>query len=118
MDERRSMPRWQINHPAELTVENGIRSISCLIEDISLTGMRIVLKRNLFDEVFANFRLAFGLDFELDMGARVIWRDQTSETNIYGLAFNRSDDSIRTKIDGYVKKNFPDLLAKQWWKGG
>jgi len=117
MDERRFMPRWPINHQAELTVENGVRSLPCLIEDISLAGMRISLKRNLFDEVFSNFKLALGLDFELNLGAQVAWRDQTPETNIYGLSFNRIDDCTRIKIDDYVKKSFSNLLAKQWWKG-
>jgi hypothetical protein len=47
----------------------------------------------------------------------VAWRDQTYETNIYGVSFNRINDSTRIKIDDYVKRNFLDLLAKQWWKG-
>lgn len=117
MDERRVMPRWQITQEAELTVENGLRPIPCVVEDISAGGMCISLRRNLFDDVFSSFKLALGMDFELNLGARVAWRDQTSERNIYGLSFNRIEDSVKGKIGDYVKKNFPELLVRQWWKG-
>lgn len=117
MDERRIMPRWQINQEAELTVENGLRSIPCVVEDISSAGICLSLKRNLFDDVFSNFKLALGVNFELDVGAQVAWRDQTLEKNIYGLSFNRIEDSARNRIGEYIKENFPNLLVKQWWKG-
>ncbi|MFA5092510.1 MAG: PilZ domain-containing protein [Candidatus Omnitrophota bacterium] len=117
MDERRVMPRWQIAQDAELTVENGLRPIPCVVEDISPGGMCISLRRNLFDDVFSSFKVALGMDFELNVGAQVAWRDQTPERNIYGLSFNRIEDSVRSRIGEYVKKNFPELLVKQWWKG-
>lgn len=117
MDERRVTPRWQINQQAELTVENGIKPISCVVEDISSGGMCISLKRNLFDDVFSNFRLALSADFELDVGAHVAWRSQQYERNIYGLSFNSIEETVKDKIKDYVCKNFPNLLAKHWWKG-
>lgn len=117
MDERRSMPRWQINQQAELKIENAFRAIPCVVEDISPGGLCISLKRNLFDDVFSNFKLSLNEDFELNTGAHVAWRDQTDEKNIYGLSFNRIEDSLRKRIGDYVQKNFPGLLVKQWWKG-
>lgn len=117
MDERRAKPRWQINQVAELTVENGLWPIACTVEDISHTGMRLSLKRNLFDDVFSNFKLTLAQGFELNVGAQVAWRDQAYEKNIYGLTFNRINDSVKISIEEYVKKNFPELLVKQWWRG-
>lgn len=117
MDERRNMPRWQINQQAELSVENGVKPIPCVVEDISSAGMRIALNRNLFDDVFSNFKLALANDFELDVGAHVAWREQADEKNIYGLSFNRSEESLKNKINEYIKKNFYNLLVEQWWKG-
>ena len=117
MDERRTMPRWQINQAAELTVENGIHAIPCVVEDISPGGMCISLRRNLFDDVFSNFKLALAVDFEFDVNAQVAWRDHAYEKNIYGLSFNKIEDSVRNRLGEYVKKNFPDLLVKQWWSG-
>lgn len=117
MDERRIKPRWQINQGAQLTVENGIKPIPCVVEDISQGGMCISLRRNLFDDVFSNFKLALAQDFELNLGAQVVWRQEQFERNIYGLAFNRIDQSAKESIDQYINKNFHGLIVKHWWKG-
>jgi len=117
MDERRIKPRWQINQGAELTVENGVKAIPCVVEDISQGGMCISLRRNLFDDVFSNFKLALAQDFELNVGAQVVWRQEQYEKNIYGLAFNRIDKSTKDELDQYIHKNFHDLIVKHWWEG-
>ncbi len=117
MDERRIAPRWQINQGAELTVENGVRPLHCVVEDISHGGMRISLKRDLFEDVFAHFKLALSEDLELDLGAQVVWRQEQFERNIYGLSFNRIDKNATENLDQYVNKNFHDLIVKHWWEG-
>jgi len=116
MDERRIKPRWQITQGAELTVENGVHAIPCIVEDISPGGMCLSLRRNLFDDAFSSFKLVLGINFEFHAGAQVAWRDQTPERNFYGLSFNRIDDAVRSRIGEYVKENFPNVLVKQWWK--
>jgi hypothetical protein len=115
MEERRIKPRWPINQSAELTVENGVRAIPCFVEDISQSGMRLSLRRDLFDDTFSNFRLALADDFELDAGAQVVRREKQYERNIYALAFNRIGQSAQEGIERYVKRNFPDLMLKHWW---
>jgi len=117
MDERRIKPRWQINQGAELTFENGVRPVSCVVEDISLEGMRVSSNKNLFDEAFANFKLTLSEDFEFSAGANVSWHDAMYERNIYGLSFNRVAGETKNKISEYVKNNFHSELVKQWWKG-
>ena len=117
MDERRIMPRWQINQSAELTVENGVHAITCVVEDISRGGMCISLRRNLFDDVFSNFKLALTQDFELNVGAQVVWRQENLEKNIYGLAFNRIKESAKDELDQYIHNNFHGLMVKHWWGG-
>ncbi len=115
MDERRNMPRWRINQQAELTVENGVRVIPCVVEDISPGGVCIFMKRNLFNDVFSNFKLTLAEDFEFNADAQVAWRDEMYEKNIYGLSFNKIEESARSRIGQYVKKNFPGVLVRQWW---
>jgi len=117
MEERRRVARWQINQEAGLTVESGINSIPCVVEDISLEGMRVSLNKNLFDEVFSNFTLTLTKDFEFSVGANVSWHDEMYERNIYGLSFNRIAQDTKSRISEYVKKNFHGELVKQWWKG-
>ena len=117
MDERRVKPRWQINQRAELTVEDGVRSIPCLVEDISTRGMRISLNRELFPEAFSSFNLTLRQDFGFSVGAQVAWHDKAYERSIYGLSFNRIEESVQDEISEYIKDNFPEELVKQWWKG-
>ena len=116
MSERRTMPRWPINQQAELTVENGVKPIECVVEDINSSGMRIALNRNLFDDIFSNFKLAF-LDLDFNAGASVAWHEQAYEKNIYGLSFSRIDDSARNSIEDYIQKKFPDFSVQRWWGG-
>jgi c-di-GMP-binding flagellar brake protein YcgR len=118
MDERRFKPRWLINQRAELIADNGVRPIPCLVEDISQGGIRISLNRNLFDEVFSNFKLTLANEFELSIGAKVVRREQSYERNIYALSFNKISDSEKAGIDQYVKENFRDLIVKHWWEEG
>jgi c-di-GMP-binding flagellar brake protein YcgR len=116
MDERRMGPRWQINQGAELTFENSVHAIPCVVEDISQGGVRLSLRKNLFDEVFSNFKLALAQDLELNIGAQVVWREEKFENNIYGLAFNRIDESAKEELGQYINKNFHDLIIKHWWE--
>jgi pyridoxine 5'-phosphate synthase PdxJ len=117
MEERRRVARWQINQEAGLTVESGINSIPCVVEDISLEGMRVSLNKNLFDEAFANFKLTLAEDFEFSAGANVSWHDAMYERNIYGLSFNRMAGETKSRLSEYVKNNFHAEIVKQWWKG-
>jgi len=117
MEERRSVARWQINKEAGLTFEDGVSPIPCVVEDISTRGMKVSLRRELFPEAFSNFKLALAEDFAFDAGAQVAWQDIAHERNIYGLSFNRIEESAKNRISEYVKNNFPGELVKQWWRG-
>ena len=117
MNEKRIEPRWQINQAADLTISGGVKPISCRVEDLSPGGMCISMRRNLFPEVFSNFSLELSDNFVLDLSAHVAWQDQGEEKNIFGLAFNRVEESLRCKIHEYVKISFPEVMARPW-RGG
>ncbi len=117
MEERRCVYRWQINQRAELAVEDGIKPISCLVEDISTQGMRISLHKDLFPEVFSNFNLALSEDFTFNADAQVAWSEKIYERNVYGLFFNRIEESTKSRITQYVKDNFSAEMIKQVWSG-
>ena len=118
MDERRIKPRWQINQGAELTFENGVHPIPCVVEDISHGGMCVSLRRELFDDVFSNFKLGLGQDLEFNIGAQVVWRQEQFERNIYGLEFNQIDKSAKENLNRYINDNFHGLIVKHWWEEG
>jgi pyridoxine 5'-phosphate synthase PdxJ len=112
MEERRSVSRWGIQKDAGLTFENGISPIHCIVEDISTCGMKVSLNRDLFHEAFSNFRLALAEDLEFNVGAHVAWHDNAYEKNIYGLSFNRIEESAINWINEYVENNFSGELIK------
>lgn len=117
MDERRNAPRWQINQEAGLTVDGGARPIPCLVEDISTSGMRISMHRDLFPEVFSDFSLSLSDNFALNLNAQVAWQSQGESRNIFGLVFNRVEESLGFKIREYVRNSFPGIMVKQQWSG-
>ncbi|MBN2831413.1 MAG: PilZ domain-containing protein [Candidatus Omnitrophica bacterium] len=117
MEERRTIPRWEINQEAEVTFEDGACAIPCVVEDINYRGMRVSLRRNLFDDVFSSFKLALGIDFEINASASMAWRNQRDDINTYGLSFNRVDDLTRVRLWDYIRSRFPDLVSKQLWSG-
>jgi len=112
MDEKRAVPRWQINQEAGLTADGGVKPIPCLVEDISTRGMRISMRRNIFPEVFSNFSLALSDNFALNLSAQVAWQNQREDRNIFGLVFNRNEESLKFKIHEYVKNSFPEIMVK------
>jgi c-di-GMP-binding flagellar brake protein YcgR len=117
MEERRSVARWQIDNRAKLTVEDGIKPITCVVEDISTRGMRLSLNKDLFPEVFENFNLSLSDDFAFNAGAQVTWSEKIYERNVYGLSFGRIEESAKSRITQYVKDNFPNEMIKQIWSG-
>ena len=117
MEERRSVSRWQINKRADLTFENGVKSIPCVVEDISTCGARVSLHKDLFPEAFSNFSLALDDDCVFDAEANVPWTEKIYERNVFGLSFNRIEESAKSRITQYVKDNFPDEMIKHVWRG-
>jgi len=117
MEEHRCAARWKIKQEAELSVDEGVRPIPCVVEDISSRGMRVSLEKDLFPEVFANFNLVLNNDFTFNAGAQVAWAEKIYEKNVYGLSFSRIEESTKNRICRYVQDNFPAEMSKQVWDG-
>ncbi len=116
-NERRVLNRWEINQSAQLTFENGVKPIPCIVEDISLSGMRVSIKRDLFNEVFSDFKLFLDQGMEFELGAQVVWRQEQFERNIYGLEFSRINQEGKNRLKQYISRDFHDLIVKHWWEG-
>ncbi|MCX5707236.1 MAG: PilZ domain-containing protein [Candidatus Omnitrophica bacterium] len=118
MDERRSCVRWQINQEAELKLNDSIGVMPCTVDDISLKGIRISLRRNLFPEVLSRLNLALPNGPELRVEARVAWQDNSDLTNnVYGMSFVDMKESNRKNIYDYVSSNFPQEVNRRWKEG-
>lgn len=117
MGNRRRSPRLAVNQLAELRIEDNLRPIPCIVEDISAGGICVSLHRDLFPEVFSNVSFALANNFGFDAGATVAWQDNTEGRSTYGLRFNRIDDSSRAHIAQYVSKSPSEEEKNNWWKG-
>ena len=117
MEERRSYPRMKVNREAVFRIENRSNPIACTVEDISVSGIRLALNKNLLPEVFSNIGLAIGDILNFNLGAQVAWHDESEGRNTYGLSFNRIDDVDRNRISQYIRENSFKDLRDQWWKG-
>ncbi|MFH0855262.1 MAG: PilZ domain-containing protein [Candidatus Omnitrophota bacterium] len=117
MQERRCIPRWQVNKKAGLTFENGVKPMLCVVEDINACGMRVSLSKELFPEAFSNFNLDLDNGCAFDASARVAWSESAYERNIYGLSFNRIDEPAKNRIARYIQDNFPAEMIKRAWRG-
>ncbi len=115
MQERRNVSRWQINKEAGLIFEGGNNPIPCIVEDISTSGMKVSLNRDIFPEAFLSFRLDLAEDLVFNAGAHVAWQDKAYERNIYGLSFNRIEESAINRISGYAQDDLSGEPDKQNW---
>ena len=97
-DERRSYPRMKVNREAQFQIGGLSNSIPCIVEDISMSGMRLCLRKNLFPEVFSSFNLALDDGLVFDAGAHVAWHDESEAGNTYGLSFNRINEPDSDRI--------------------
>ena len=116
-EERRNVVRWEVNQPAEITVdEECARGIPCTIKDISIEGMCVSLPRRIFPEALSriNVGLSDALQFRTDTS--VAWSEETEQNCCYGVCFNGIDDTRKDRICNYIENNFPGELRKQWWK--
>lgn len=117
MDDRRVSSRLAINRLAELRVEGNLRPIPCTVEDISASGMRVSLRKNLFPEVFSKAHFSLADNFDFDVGAGVAWQDKEEGKSTYGLRFNRIDEFDRARISQYVDSSLFEEKRNNWWKG-
>jgi c-di-GMP-binding flagellar brake protein YcgR len=117
MDERRAYPRMRVDKNAACTIENRFTPLACNVDDISLSGVRITMSKNLFPEAFSNITLDIPETLSFNVGTHVAWHDEYEGKNTYGLAFNRLDDGDRDKIAIFIKDNLFKTLSKEWWRG-
>lgn len=117
MQEHRSYPRIKVEKEAGCMIENRLTPILCTVDDISESGVRLTMNKNLLPEVFSNLNLSVGDALSFSASAHVAWHDEYEGKNTYGLSFNRIDNMDRQKIAEYIRDNSLKDLREQWWKG-
>ncbi|MCM8801395.1 MAG: PilZ domain-containing protein [Candidatus Omnitrophica bacterium] len=118
MKERRSCFRWQIDHPAKLKLEGAESFASCIVNNITLKGIKISLRIRLPLDTFLRFTLVLKEGFVLDnIEGWLVWHKTLIDTNIYGLYFTKLKDLDKEKIYKFVQTFYPKQIQRQYWQG-
>ncbi|MBF0571214.1 MAG: PilZ domain-containing protein [Candidatus Omnitrophica bacterium] len=116
MDERRQIPRWEINQEAKIRMPQMQGTSRCVIEDMHLKGMRVSCDQQLFyqQEVSMSIAMDDNLDF-IKINAHIPWEKKEQGRHVYGLSFDNMDDHDKDKIYQYISTNCYDQFKNKWW---
>lgn len=119
MEDKRRNIRWQINKDAKIDLlGDEPEHLNCVIKDICVRGVKVCVSRKLPQEATININLDLCADVSLkDVEAKVAWRQESEEANVYGLSFERIREMDKTKIYDFVYRDFPQEIRKGWWQG-
>lgn len=117
MQIKRRYVRWQINRQAKIKLEGSADSFDCQLMDISLKGMQVSLAQKLPKDKFLKLSISLSDEFSLDIiEAWVAWQKIKGGHNLYGLYFDKINDSNKDKICQFMRVNYPQDLDKQCWQ--
>jgi c-di-GMP-binding flagellar brake protein YcgR len=115
--DRRRINRWEVKREAKIKLEGAQAYTQGQIFDINLKGAQITLPLKLPKDKFIRLVLELADDFTLNLEVWVAWHKTIDGHNLYGLYFTQIKDADKEKIYQFVRRNFPEQMAKQWWKG-
>ena len=118
MDERRQVPRWQIQQKARVKIGQQGEFVDCVIEDLGFKGLCISLSKQLPPQDQLRVFLDFPEQLHLDVGVSIPWSRQEQGRYVYGMSFNTIMDENKEGIYQYLSHNFPKQFQKKWWQEG
>jgi hypothetical protein len=116
MNERRNIPRWQINRQAKVKLEGAESFTDCQVKDINFKGIQISLGLKLQKDSFLKLCISLVEDYILDIETWVVWHKTIGDSNTYGLYFTRIKDNDKEKIYRFVHKFCPEQIKRQFYQ--
>ncbi len=117
MDNRRRFARWQIDRQVKVKLEDAEAFVDCTVNDISFKGLKVSLGPRLHPDTFLRLNLILGEEVTLEVEVWVVWHRTVDGHNQYGFYFSRIKDPDKEKIYQFIRKFYPQQLARQWWVG-
>jgi hypothetical protein len=114
MNERRNIPRWQINRQAKVKLEDAECFTDCQIKDINFKGIQISLGEKLSKDTFIRLSLCLDEDCAISIEAWVVWHKTKDGSNSYGLYFTRIKDTDKEKTYRFVQRCCPEQIKGQY----
>ena len=119
MEERRQLPRWEINKEVKVWLPEARSFRYAYVKDIHLKGMCVASDKRLFQQQVVKMAFAIGESFDLiKVEAEIPWVREDDGRYFYGLSFTRIDDLEKDKIYQYYSTNCYDQLKHKWWEPG
>ena len=115
MEDRRQIPRWQINKAASVFFEGAASASHGLVENINLKGLCLALEEKLPQDRPARMALTIDDNLYIDIEAGIPWVRAQDGHYVHGMCFTRIMDADRENIYKYVNDHFPHLLRSGWW---
>ena len=116
MDDRRQLPRWEINKEAKVWLPQTQDFSCCIIEDMHLKGMRVSFNKPLPQSWPLKMSFAIGDNFELiRVEVMIPWAKEEQDRYVYGLSFSKLADCDKDKIYQYINTNCYDQFKDKWW---
>jgi hypothetical protein len=116
IEERRSLPRWEVKKEAKVWIPLTQGFNHCIIEDMHLKGMCISFDKRLPHQ--KNIRLSFAIGDNYDfikIEAEIPWKTQEQERYKYGLSFNSISETDKDKIYQYISNNCYNQFKNKWF---
>lgn len=117
MQEKRRYRRWEIEKTAQCRFQE--KALSCSLGDISLKGVRILLKATEV-ELGQSCDLTITIIGELEpmnISCDIAWQKKVDRDIELGLYFTRIRDKDKERIFQYVFDHFSQQIITQWWSG-
>ena len=118
MDERRQLPRWQVNRQVKVWLSQMQEFNQCIIEDINLKGMCASFDKQLPQE--RPVYMSLGLEDDSDimqLEVNLSWSKEDQGRYVYGLSFIKIAEHDKNKIVHYINANCCYQFKKKWWEG-
>ena len=115
-EERRRLPRWQVNREAKVWLSQAQEFSQCMIEDINLKGMCASFNKQLPQEQPVHMSLGFeGSPDIMQLEANLPWAKEDQGRYVYGLSFSKIADDDKDSIYQYINTNCYDQFKDKWW---
>lgn len=118
-NERRVGKRWPLNAPAKIRLKykNSVKNYECNINNLSLGGLQVLLKKRLPEPEILKTTLYLPENITIEARVRVLsCKIVEGGGYLYSLAIIGIKDNGKELISQLIHKKFSSQLNKEWWK--
>lgn len=118
-NERRLGQRWPINCPAKIRLiyKNSVKNYECNINNLSLKGLQVLLKKSLPGTEILKITLFLPENITVEARVEVLsCKAVEGGGYLYSLAIVGLKDNGKELISQLIDKKHHSELVKNWWK--